>query len=68
MTRLDFPERIDVGHGMEAHVSRFHGLGGRQVRVYRAGTNDLLRRFRSTGDREAGIANAKAAAATVGRL
>jgi len=57
--RLEYTPRIDVGHGFDAYVFRFAGLGGREVRVYDAESNNLRRKFKSTGDRDVAIINAR---------
>lgn len=59
MTRLDYPERIDVGRGYEAWVSRFSLRGQVRVVVFHIGTNDIARKFKSTGDRDVAIENAR---------
>jgi len=54
-----YPDRIDVGHDLQAWVARWAGRKGRTVIVFRAGTDEEITRFQSHGERAIGIENAK---------
>lgn len=56
---LPFLDRQDIGHGFEACVSRYAGLGGRTVRIFRAGEAEEVRRFKVCGGVGFAIANAR---------
>jgi hypothetical protein len=59
---MTYPDRIDFGNGYQAWVARFCGIGGRTVILFKTGTDEEVRRFKSHGNRNIGIENARACA------